>query len=95
MCGLVFLAGMPIAPLITGAYGLVDRVAPSGTHAETFAWIGTAISAGIASGTAFGGWLVDAHGVRVSIACGVAAAIVGAVVVTAKRHSLEPLAANA
>ena len=71
LCALVFVAGLPIAPLVTGAYGLVDRIAPPGTHAETFAWIGTAISSGIAGGTAVGGWLVDSHGVRTSIAVGV------------------------
>ena len=95
MCLLVFLAGLPIAPLITGAYGLVDRVAPPGTHAETFAWIGTAITAGISSGTALGGWLVDVHGVRVSIACGVAAAVLGAVFVALRRDSLNAVSAGA
>jgi MFS family permease len=88
MCALVFVAGLPIAPLVTGACGLVERIAPPGTHAETFAWIGTAISSGIAGGTAVGGWLVDAHGVRTSIAVGVAAAAVGAIVVTARRQTL-------
>lgn len=93
MCALIFLAGLPIAPLITGAYGLVDRVAPPGTHAETFAWIGTAITAGISTGTALGGWLVDAHGVRVTIACGVAAAVLGALFVAARRGTLHGVTA--
>ena len=91
LCALVFVAGLPIAPLVTGAYGLVDRIAPPGTHAETFAWIGTAISSGIAGGTAVGGWLVDSHGVRTSIAVGVAAAAVGALVVAARRGTLDSL----
>ena len=91
ICGLLFLAGLPIAPLITGAYGLVEKVAPAGTHAETFAWIGTAITAGIAAGTALGGWLVDQHGVRVAIASGAGAACLAAVVASARRRSLSPL----
>src|SRR5262249_60834862 len=70
MCALVFLAGLPIAPLVTGAYGLVERIAPAGTHAETFAWFGTAVTVGIASGTALGRWLVDDRGVRASILLG-------------------------
>lgn len=90
MCGLIFLAGLPIAPLVTGAYGLVDRVAPPGTHAETFAWIGTAVTSGIASGTAVGGWIVDEHGVRISIVGGVAAAVVGAAAALARRRTLLP-----
>jgi MFS family permease len=88
MCALVFLAGLPIAPLITGAYGLVERIAPAGTHAETFAWFGTAVTAGIASGTSLGGWLVDDRGVRASILLGVIAAAVAALVVTARRGTL-------
>ena len=94
MCALVFVAGLPIAPLVTGAYGLVDRIAPPGTHAETFAWIGTAISSGIAGGTAVGGWLVDSQGVRTSIAVGVAAAAVGTLVVAARRGTLDALRAQ-
>jgi MFS family permease len=88
MCALVFLAGLPIAPLVTGAYGLVERIAPAGTHAETFAWFGTAITAGIASGTALGGWLVDDRGVRASIILGVIAAGMAALIVNARRRTL-------
>ena len=88
MCGLLFLAGLPIAPLVTAAYGLVERVAPPGSHAETFAWIGTAVMCGVAGGTAVGGWMVDAHGVRSAILVGVGTIAVGAVVVTLRRRSL-------
>jgi MFS family permease len=90
MCALIFVAGLPIAPLVTGAYGLVDRIAPPGTHAETFALIGTAISSGLAAGTAVGGWLVDVHGVRASIVASVGAAVVAAAYVVARRQSLLP-----
>ncbi len=89
MCGLLFLAGLPIAPLATAVYGLVERVAPPGSHAETFAWIGTAIVTGIAGGTAVGGWMVDAHGVRSAIAVGAATIVAGAGLVTFRQRSLE------
>jgi MFS family permease len=89
MCALVFLAGLPIAPLVTGAYGLVERVAPAGTHAETFAWIGTAVTTGISVGTGVGGWLIDERGVRASLLTAVVAAGVGALVVTLRRRTLE------
>jgi MFS family permease len=94
MCGLVFLAGLPIAPLVTGAYGLVEQIAPAGTQAETFAWFGTAVTAGIAAGTAVGGWLIDDRGVRASIVLGVAAAGVAVLVVTARRGTLGPVVAR-
>ncbi len=88
MCGLLLLAGLPIAPLVTAAYGLVEHVAPPGAHAETFAWIGTAVMVGVAGGTAAGGWLVDAHGVRSAFAVGVGTIAVGAVATTLRRRSL-------
>ena len=88
MCGLLFVAGLPIAPLITAAYGLVERVALPGAHAETFAWIGTAVVGGVAAGTAFGGWMVDAHGVRSAIVVAVGTIALGAVAVTLRRGSL-------
>jgi len=90
MCALMFAAGLPIAPLIAGAYGLVERVAPEGTHAETFAWIATAITSGIALGTATGGWIVDQHGVRLAIVSGVAASVVGALLMAARRETMSP-----
>ena len=88
MCGLIFVAGLPIAPLAAAAYGLVERVAPPGAHAEAFAWIGTAVVSGVAGGTAAGGWLVDAHGVRYAIVAGVATIAAGTVAVTLRRRSL-------
>jgi MFS family permease len=91
MCGLLLFAGLPIAPLVTAAYGLVGDVAPPGAHAEAFAWIGTAIMGGLAGGTAVGGWLVDAHGVRSAIAVGAATIAVGAVAVTLRRRSLRSI----
>jgi MFS family permease len=93
MCALMFAAGLPIAPLIAGAYGLVERVAPDGTHAETFAWIGTAITSGIALGTATGGWIVDQHSVRLAIASGVAASVVGALLMAGRRETMAPVSA--
>jgi predicted MFS family arabinose efflux permease len=78
---LAFLAGLPIAPAITAAYGLIDSVARRGTAAEAFAWIGTAVGLGIAAGTAAGGALVDAYGVRGAFVLGCAGALAGAVLV--------------
>ncbi len=78
---LAFVAGLPIAPAVMSAYGLIDAVARRGTAAEAFAWISTAVSIGVAAGTAVGGALVDAFGVRASFALGCAAVAVGAVLV--------------
>ena len=47
----------------------MDRVAPAGTAAEAFAWVGTAFAVGSAAGAALTGLLIDAAGsVRVGFA---------------------------
>jgi MFS family permease len=78
---LAFLAGLPIAPAVTASYGLIDKVARRGTAAEAFAWISTAVSAGLALGTAAGGVVVDALGVKASFAGGCACVLAGAILV--------------
>jgi MFS family permease len=93
-CVLIFVAGLPIAPGVAAAYGLVGKVVVSGSHAEAFAWIGTAVSSGIAVGAAAGGWLVDGAGVRVALAAGSAAAAVGFVSCLLRRRTLRPLGAG-
>ena len=61
---LLFVAGLPIAPVVAGVYGLLGRVSAPGTVAEAFSWFGTAIGVGIAAGNLAGGWLIDARGWR-------------------------------
>ncbi|HVM69086.1 MAG TPA: MFS transporter [Gaiellaceae bacterium] len=80
---LAFVAGLPIAPAITGAYALIDGVARRGTAAEAFAWISTAVSLGVALGTAAGGSLVDLVGVDGAFGLACAAAAGGALLVAA------------
>jgi predicted MFS family arabinose efflux permease len=77
---LAFLAGLPIAPAFAASYGLVDRVARRGTQAEAFAWIGTAVSAGLAFGAALGGAAVDEFGVPAAFVLGCGGAALGAVI---------------
>ena len=79
MSVLAFLAGLPIAPAVMAAYGLIDSVARRGTAAEAFAWISTAVSIGLAAGTAVGGVLIDAFGVRASFTFGCASVLAGAI----------------
>jgi MFS family permease len=81
MAVLAFLAGMPIAPVVMSAYGLIDAVAKRGTAAEAFAWITTAVFVGFSIGMALGGTLIDAFGVRASFGFAVAAMSAGAVLI--------------
>ena len=81
MSVLAFLAGIPIAPVVMSAYGLIDAVAKRGTAAEAFAWITTAVFVGFSVGMALGGTLIDAFGVRASFGFAVAAMSAGAVLI--------------
>lgn len=88
LCVFAFVAGLPIAPTIGALYTLVDRSARPGTVAEAFAWFGTAVSVGIAAGSALGGVMVDEHGARWSFAVGATAALAGAVLGVLRRTTL-------
>ncbi len=86
---LSFLAGLPIAPTIGALYALIDRSARAGTAAEAFAWFGTAVSIGIATGSAAGGALVDERGVRWAFGFGAAVAFGGALLAWVRRGTLR------
>lgn len=86
---LLVAAGLPIAPLVAAAYGLIGRVAALGSVAEAFAWFGTAVSTGFAGGTVLGGWLVDREGWRSSVVLGVCLAAAGAALALACRKTLD------
>ena len=79
------MAGLPIAPTVGALYSLIDRSARTGTAAEAFAWFGTAVSVGIATGFAGAGALVDERGVRWAFALGALVAFVGVLVAWARR----------
>ena len=95
LCVLAFVAGLPIAPTIGALYALIDRSARAGTAAESFAWFGTAVSIGVATGSALAGMLIDEHGVRAAFAAGAAIAFCGALLGWARRGTLRPTASRA
>jgi MFS family permease len=82
-------AGLAIAPLIATTNMLVGRVAPPGAATEAFTWPLTAMVAGLAAGTAGGGWLAEHEGWRASVALGICAGLVGIAVAAARRRTLE------
>ena len=88
LCALAFFAGLPIAPTVGALYTLIDRSARTGTAAEAFAWFGTAVSVGVAGGSAIGGALVDERGVRWAFGFGAVAAFGGALLGWVRRESL-------
>jgi hypothetical protein len=66
MLALLVLSGLGLPVLLTVGFLTVDEVAPTGTAAEAFAWVGTAFAIGSASGSALTGALLDASG-RVAV----------------------------
>jgi MFS family permease len=92
---LLIVSGFALAPAGTVLYTLVDELAPAGTATEAFTWMVTAISSGVAGGSALGGALVSGgHPHRGLIAMVVAAAVAAGVTYLA-RPVLRPAASAA
>ncbi|WP_432827236.1 MFS transporter [Dactylosporangium sp. CA-092794] len=60
MVPLAILCGLCLPPLLAATFLTVDRIAPTGTAAEAFAWVATAFSVGAAAGAALDGAILDA-----------------------------------
>ena len=90
MTVLLFLAGLPIAPVVAALYGQIGRVAAAGSVAEAFSWFGTSVSVGIAGGSVGGGWLIDTRGWEAAVLLGVVFLAIGAVLTTLRRPTLAP-----
>jgi MFS family permease len=56
MSVLAFASGVFLAPVLACSFTLVDRLAPSGTVTEAFAWVVAAVGAGGAAGSAVAGF---------------------------------------
>lgn len=90
MAFLLFVAGLPVAPIVAAVYGQIGRVAAAGSVAEAFSWFGTSVSIGIAGGTVAGGWLIDARGWRSAVVLGIACLGAGAAVTALRHATLAP-----
>lgn len=81
MLGLMFVSGVALPVLLTVGFLTVDAVAPAGTAAEAFAWVGTAFAVGSAVGSALTGAVVEAAGsVRVGFVVAPAAIALAATI---------------
>jgi predicted MFS family arabinose efflux permease len=82
-------AGVFIAPIIATRNELASESAPPGTKTEALTWPLTALVAGLSSGTALGGVLIDGSGWHASILAAIVGATAGAVIATARRETLR------
>lgn len=63
-----FLAGLSVSTVMIGTFGLVERMVPRTRITEGMAFIGSALSLGMAAGTSVAGVLIDTSGTSVSLA---------------------------
>ncbi|MDT8910851.1 MFS transporter [Amycolatopsis sp. PS_44_ISF1] len=87
---LMLLAGAMITPQSTTHSAAIEVVAPSGTAAEAFGWVLTAMTLGLAAGQSVSGYLVEHVGTGSAFLAAGAVGIVLAVVVWALRGTVHP-----
>jgi predicted MFS family arabinose efflux permease len=75
----VLVAGLTISPTLIAGYGLIERQAPPERRTEAMTWLSSAISVGVAAGSAATGRILDNLGPRWGYAL---AAIFGVLAVT-------------
>ena len=91
---LLLIAGASISPVMVYANGMLDHLAPAGTLAEAFTWTTTGLTAGIASGAALAGVLVESASPSTAFAVLGGGGILAAVIVRATAHgALRPAVA--
>jgi predicted MFS family arabinose efflux permease len=87
---LMIVSGFALAPSGTVLYALIDELAPAGTATEAFTWMVTAISSGVAGGSALGGALVTGGHAQRGLVATVVAAGLAAVTAYVARPVLRP-----
>jgi MFS family permease len=80
LAAVIFFSGLCISPTLITGYGLIDEQASAGRRTEGMAWLTSAISVGVAAGSAIAGQIIDAAGARwgyvFAACCGVVAVAV-------------------
>jgi MFS family permease len=75
----IFFCGFAISPTLIAGFSLIDGQAAAGRRTEGLTWLTSAISVGVAGGSAVAGHLVDVGGARwgywFAASCGVAAVV--------------------
>ena len=89
MALLLIPAGVLIAPIIATRNELASATAPPGTKTEALTWPLTALVAGLSSGAAIGGVLIDNSGWHAAVGAAVVGAAVGGLIATARRGTLR------
>jgi MFS family permease len=83
------VGGAALAPLTAAENELAGRLAPATSVTEGYAWVLTAVVAGVAIGTGLGGAVVEAAGWRATLLAGAGASLLGAAIAFARRGTLR------
>jgi hypothetical protein len=79
MVPIALVTGLTVAPTLIGGFAIVEEMTPAAGRTEGFAWLTTAIAAGVAVGSPSAGRAVDVFGPRagfvVVAGCGLAVAL--------------------
>jgi MFS family permease len=86
----IFCSGLAISPTFIAGFSLIEQQAPDGRRTEAMAWLTSAISIGVAGGSAVAGQVIDAYGARwgYAFAAGCGAAAVAACLLGLRRLRL-------
>jgi predicted MFS family arabinose efflux permease len=60
----MLVAGLTISPTLIAGYSLIERQAPAARRTEAMTWLSSAISIGVAAGSAVSGRIIDDAGPR-------------------------------
>jgi MFS family permease len=95
MSALAFLSGVFLAPVLACSFSLVDRLAPSGTVTEAFAWVVAAVGAGSSLGSFVSGIGQDLAGVSGAFAGAGAGGVLALLLCMLGGRTLRPVKAAA
>ena len=86
----IFCSGLGISPTFIAGFSLIEQQAQAGRRTEALAWLTSAISVGVAGGSAVAGQVIDAVGARwgYAFAAGCGAAAVAACLLGLRRLRL-------
>ncbi|PZS12743.1 MAG: MFS transporter [Pseudonocardiales bacterium] len=91
---LAFVVGLGIAPTLITAFGLIERIVPTGALTEGMAWLTTGLSIGYGVAAALVGRLADAYGARVAFTVTIGSGLAVGVLALALHARLRERAAE-
>jgi MFS family permease len=94
MTVLAFVSGLFLAPMLACSFTLVDRLAPSGTVTEAFAWVVAAFNVGAALGAVAAGIGQDLGGVPGAFGAAVAGGLLALAICLLGARPLRPVPAQ-